>query len=117
MIEGEKQVVNKPVEDAKTIEELQEEREAQEQAEKEAELEVVEVEKKNSSPIFFIAVLLVVGVAGYYFKIYKPKQEETYFDEYDYDDDSFDEYFEDDLEDEYEEEIENVDENFEENNK
>lgn len=120
MIEGEKQVVNKPAEEVKNIEELQEEKEAQEQAEKEAELEVVEEEKKNSSPIFFIAVLLVVGVAGYYFKIYKPKQEETYFDEDDYDDDyddSFDEYFEDDLEDEYEEEIENVDENFEENNK
>lgn len=112
MIEGEKQVVNKPVEDAKTIEELQEEREAQEQAEKEVELEVVEEEKKKTSPIFFIAVLLVVGVAGYYFKIYKPKQEESYFDD-DYDDDyddSFDEYFEDDLDEEYIEEIENLDE-------
>lgn len=113
MIEGEKQVVNKPVEEVKTIEELQEEREAQEQAEKDAEMEVVEEKKKNSSPIFFIAVLLVVGVAGYYFKIYKPKQEELYFDEDDYDDDyddSFDEYFEDDLEEEYEEDIENKDE-------
>lgn len=113
MIEGEKQVVNKPVEDAKTIEELQEEREAQEQVEKDAELEVVEEEKKKTSPIFFIVVLLVVGVAGYYFKIYKPKQEETYFDEDDYDDydDSFDEYFEDDLEEEYIEDTENMDEN------
>ncbi|WP_409228788.1 CD1107 family mobile element protein [Gudongella sp. SC589] len=113
MVEGEKQVVNKTVGDSKTIEELQKEREAQEQVEKEAELEVVEEGKKNSSPIFFIAVLLVVGVAGYYFKIYKPKQEETYFDEDDYDDydDSFDEYFEDDLEEEYIEDTENMDEN------
>ncbi|NMA48253.1 MAG: DUF4366 domain-containing protein, partial [Tissierellia bacterium] len=113
MIEGEKQVVNKPAEETKTIEELQEEREAQEQVEKEAELEVIEEEKKNSSPIFFIAVLLVVGVAGYYIKIYKPKQEEAYFDEDDYDEDyedSFDEYFEDALEEEYVEDIEKMDE-------
>ena len=34
MIEGEKQVVNKPVEDAKTIEEGYKKKEAQEQAEK-----------------------------------------------------------------------------------
>lgn len=51
-------------------------------------------------------------IQGYYFKIYKPKQEESYFDD-DYDDDyddSFDEYFEDDLDEEYIEEIENLDE-------
>ncbi|MGO3752030.1 MAG: CD1107 family mobile element protein [Peptoniphilaceae bacterium] len=105
MIEGEKpkQIEQK---EEKSIEELQSERKAREEAEKiKAEEVSKEKETKKSSPLFLILIVLAVAGAGYYFKIYKPKQESEYYDEEDdneeeYEDfENFDEYLEEDEED------------------
>ncbi len=64
--------------------------------------EVKEPEKKsNNSIIFIVLIMLVVGGAGYYFKVYKPKNDNP-VDEYDSEDDaevSDDYFFENDSED------------------
>ena len=85
MIEGEKSGLNtQPIEKEKPKEEVKEEI-------------PIEPEAKEKSKLSFPVILIIVGVvigAGYYFKIYKPNQEE--YDGYDDEDElEYEEEFED----------------------
>lgn len=94
MIEGAKEDNPELKEEIEPIKEIEDKEEP-----KIADEEKTKKEKKSKSGLIMLLMALIVGGAGYYFKIYKGNKEtdsDDYYDEDDYDDSEYEDEFEED---------------------